>query len=214
MTPTHSNKKGVRYRYYTSHALLQGRKMAAGKISRVSAPEIEARVVAALRESAADSHPHDLPDRQLVEAHLSRVAIRENRLEITLKSPCGAADKASVGPIHVAWSAPALPRQGIAHQQEAPGTIDDDTRTALLAAIARSRAWIDALISGEAASFADIAQSENLAERHVRVFAALAYLSPRVVQEIVDGRVRAGTTVRDLAKNPPGSWNQQEARFL
>ena len=26
MTPSHANKKGVRYQYYVSHALLQGRK--------------------------------------------------------------------------------------------------------------------------------------------------------------------------------------------
>src|SRR5947199_6634578 len=29
MSPTHTNKKGVRYRYYTSHALLQRRKSGA-----------------------------------------------------------------------------------------------------------------------------------------------------------------------------------------
>jgi DNA-directed RNA polymerase specialized sigma24 family protein len=30
MSPTHSNKLGVRYRYYVSHALLQNRKQQAG----------------------------------------------------------------------------------------------------------------------------------------------------------------------------------------
>ncbi|MFX6972948.1 hypothetical protein ABTH74_19370, partial [Acinetobacter baumannii] len=41
MTPSHSNKRGVRYRYYVSHALIQGRKRDAGSVSRVPATEIE-----------------------------------------------------------------------------------------------------------------------------------------------------------------------------
>jgi hypothetical protein len=40
MTPTHANKKGVRYRYYVSQALLQNRKAEAGRIARVPAPEV------------------------------------------------------------------------------------------------------------------------------------------------------------------------------
>jgi site-specific DNA recombinase len=34
MSPTHANKKGVRYRYYVSQALLQNRKAEAGSIAR------------------------------------------------------------------------------------------------------------------------------------------------------------------------------------
>ena len=44
MSPSHANKKGVRYRYYVSHALLQNRKANAGSIARVSAPDVEALV--------------------------------------------------------------------------------------------------------------------------------------------------------------------------
>jgi site-specific DNA recombinase len=43
MSPTYSNKLGVRYRYYVSHAILQNRKVEAGSIARVPAPEIETR---------------------------------------------------------------------------------------------------------------------------------------------------------------------------
>jgi site-specific DNA recombinase len=34
MSPTHANKRGVRYRYYVSHALLQNRKTEAGSVAR------------------------------------------------------------------------------------------------------------------------------------------------------------------------------------
>jgi site-specific DNA recombinase len=41
MTPSHSNKDGVRYRYYVSHAVLQRRKQDAGTVARVPAAELE-----------------------------------------------------------------------------------------------------------------------------------------------------------------------------
>jgi site-specific DNA recombinase len=49
MSPTHANKRGVRYRYYVSHALLQNRKADAGSIARVPAPEIETLVCEGIR---------------------------------------------------------------------------------------------------------------------------------------------------------------------
>jgi DNA invertase Pin-like site-specific DNA recombinase len=50
MTPTHTNKRGARYRYYVSHALLQKRPDEAGSVPRVPAPEVESAVLKALRE--------------------------------------------------------------------------------------------------------------------------------------------------------------------
>ena len=53
MSPTHSNKRGVRYRYYVSHAILQNRKSEAGSIARVPAPEIETLVCDSVRRHLA-----------------------------------------------------------------------------------------------------------------------------------------------------------------
>jgi site-specific DNA recombinase len=50
MSPSHANKKGVRYRYYVSQALLQNRKSEAGSVARVAAPEVEDVVCRCLRE--------------------------------------------------------------------------------------------------------------------------------------------------------------------
>ena len=54
MSPSHANKKGVRYRYYVSQAVLQRRKSEAGSVSRVSGPDIENIVIEALRRALAD----------------------------------------------------------------------------------------------------------------------------------------------------------------
>jgi site-specific DNA recombinase len=48
MTPSFAIKKGVRYRYYVSCVLAQGRKSEAGTISRIASDAIDAFVLAAL----------------------------------------------------------------------------------------------------------------------------------------------------------------------
>jgi hypothetical protein len=53
MSPSHANKKGVRYRYYVSQALLQKRNAEAGSIGRVAAPDVEELAVAALRHQVS-----------------------------------------------------------------------------------------------------------------------------------------------------------------
>ncbi len=53
MSPTHANKRGVRYRYYVSHAILQNRKAEAGNIARVPAPEVETLVCDSVRRHLA-----------------------------------------------------------------------------------------------------------------------------------------------------------------
>src|SRR5215216_518816 len=69
MSPTHSNKLGVRYRYYVSHAILQKRRAEAGSIERVPAPDIEKLVLDAVRKHCASigeaEHPAAIDDRDL-----------------------------------------------------------------------------------------------------------------------------------------------------
>jgi len=53
MAPSHTNKKGVRYRYYVSRALLDGEPERAGKPSRIAANEIETILTNVLRQEWA-----------------------------------------------------------------------------------------------------------------------------------------------------------------
>jgi hypothetical protein len=71
MTPTHKNKRGARYRYYVSHAVMQKRNDEAGRVSRVPAADVEAAVVGALRERLGSGsnggRPRPVDDRDLVD---------------------------------------------------------------------------------------------------------------------------------------------------
>jgi hypothetical protein len=81
-----------------------------------------------------------------------------------------------------------------------------ESRDALLTAIAKARGWIDDMRLGRIASFAEIAEREAQGERHIRLLAPLAFLSPRIIAAIVDGTAPADLTVTGLAKALPYSW--------
>src|SRR4051812_37237551 len=65
MTPSTAKRNAARYRYYVSAPLSQGRKADAGSIARVSAPDIEAVVISALRQSHVQAADAGHPTRQL-----------------------------------------------------------------------------------------------------------------------------------------------------
>jgi len=69
------------------------------------------------------------------------------------------------------------------------------------------------LAHGRVASFAAIARREGKAERHIRLLAPLAFLSPRIVSALLDGAVPADLTLTQLASGLPYSWIEQEGRI-
>ena len=84
------------------------------------------------------------------------------------------------------------------------------SRDALLTAIAKARGWVDDIRLGRIASFAEIAKREDQGERHIRLLAPLAFVSPRIIAAIVDSSAPADLTVTGLAKALPYSWPEQE----
>ena len=70
MSPSHTNKSGVRYRYYVSHAILQQRQNEVGSVGRVPAAEIEKLVLEGVRNHPASGDEADgacaITDRDLI----------------------------------------------------------------------------------------------------------------------------------------------------
>ena len=228
MSPTHANKRGARYRYYVSQAVLQGKPPPPGLVSRVPAAEIEALVVAALRRHlSASSAREQLPDndRDLLERHLERVTLTPNHLELRLRQsfePAQSQDPANTlagrptaraTTMEVPWTSriPAAVN-GIIHVPAHNTPIKASRREALLIAIAKARQWIDDLADGRAASFTVIARREGRAERHIRLLAPLAFVSPRIVSALLDGTAPADLTLTKLARGLPYCWAEQEQR--
>jgi site-specific DNA recombinase len=100
--------------------------------------------------------------------------------------------------------------KGIIHEPSEKPTMKPESRDALLTAIAKAREWIDDIRRGRFASFVEIAEREAVGERHIRLLAPLALLSPRIIAAIADGTAPADLTVTGLAKALPYSWAEQE----
>ena len=96
MSPSHSNKLGVRYRYYVSQALLQQRKAEAGSVARVPAVEIEQLVLEAIRKHHASmgetEDPAIIADRDLIERHVDSVIVKPQALDVRLVRIFGSPD--------------------------------------------------------------------------------------------------------------------------
>ncbi len=78
MSPTHARKRGVKYRYYLSSALINGEAERAGSIRRVPAAEIEALVNRSVRAHLKLSEPVD--DQTLISTHVTRIEVRPAQL--------------------------------------------------------------------------------------------------------------------------------------
>ena len=72
MNPSHSNKKGKRYRYYVSQAIIQGNKKEAGSFSKIPAGEIENLV----RKEISDF----LTDKDKIQEYISDFDIHKQKL--------------------------------------------------------------------------------------------------------------------------------------
>jgi site-specific DNA recombinase len=214
MTPTHANKKGVRYRYYVSHALLQGQAKETGSVPRISAPEVEALIANGLR--ANNDADDDASDREIIQNHLGRAIVCRDQISITLRSGDSldaANNQNDVPTISVPFTATLPLRKGISHRPSGNHAMDEAKRSGLLTAIARSKEWVDTIVKDPATDIGTIAKRENLAGRHVRFLAPVAYLSPRIIEAIAEGRAPADLTVTRLVRNLPIVWAEQEKQL-
>jgi site-specific DNA recombinase len=228
MGPSHSNKGGARYRYYVSQAVLQRKSSPPGSIGRVPAAEIEALITATLRNQlnasgAGEPLPDD--DRVLLERHLERVTLTPNHLELRLRQSVEAAQAhdpannsaghpiANVTTITVPWTSPVPAAvKGVIHVPAHNTPMTPSRRDTLLMAIAKARNWVDELAHGRLGSFAVLARRERKLERHIRLLAALAFVSPRIVSALLEGCAPVDLTLTKFVRALPWSWAEQERR--
>lgn len=226
MTPSHRNKQGARYRYYVSHALLQKRNEAAGGLKRVAAPDIEFAVTRTVRdhfnESAEEKRSH-LSDRELIQRYVDRITVKPQDVEIRFlrqsEGDCGSLDKqnlattgaTSASVITLPWTIRASTKiKGVLHAPSPSSAMSAEKQELLLTAIAKARAWIEDLANGRVFSFAEIAKREGKVERHIRLLAPLAFISPKLISDISEGTLPA-IGVTELAKRAAFSWSKQPA---
>jgi site-specific DNA recombinase len=138
-----------------------------------------------------------------------RRSVPESRFPHTVAA---AASSTCTTVISLPWSVPAFSSvKGVLHQPEAKPTLKQETREAILLAIAKARSWIDDIASGCVRSLAEIAEREGKVERHIRLLTPLAFIPPRTLAAIIDGTGPHDATVTALAQAVPYRWGRTPA---
>jgi site-specific DNA recombinase len=210
MGPTHTRKRGRKYRYYMSSCLLQGRKELAGSVRRVPAAEIETIIAAALRKRMAAAST-DQDDIELIRSAVARVDVESDALVIAMK-PSNSSKK----PVkfQVLWKKPSSKRK---REILLPSTITtksslrpirSDARARLIAAIVRGRSWLDEIVSGAVMGTNELAIRERRTVRTINMTISLAFLAPTLVRAILEGALPRGIGYARLCDLPP-EWRRQ-----
>jgi len=84
---------------------------------------------------------------------------------------------------------------------------------ALIRAIVTAQAWVEQIKAGQSVS--DIMQAHNIPEGMIWKRIRLAFLSPKILQAIVDGTTNRDLTIKMLTRHDlPLDWSEQQALFL
>jgi len=213
MTPSYAMKRGVRYRYYVSAALLQGNKADAGSVRRVAAQDIEDRVVAALASHCLLEDGH-LDQREALHATVDKITV--GMVEIIIDLQAQSAPSGAQEAIRLAWTPPNHRRRrsttAPAGGRDLPtppsrSVIRAEARARLLTAIATGRAWLDQLVRG-GVDIPAIAVREGRSERSVRMILSLAFLAPDIVLAAITGTLPRGVGLSDMT-DLPMDWAEQ-----
>ena len=157
---------------------------------------------------AADDNGAELPDNELIRAHVARVEIKSDQLVIMMRNGETSAT------ILVPWikQPSKSPREIIRPSDGKFGAdkrpIRSETRVNLVKAIANGRRWLEEMVAGQVTNVDQIAKRENCSVRQVNRIIALAFLAPDLVQAAIDGRLPRGIGVETL-RDCPIEWRQQ-----
>jgi site-specific DNA recombinase len=151
-----------------------------------------------------------MDDRTLVERHVARVEVHRDELIVEVARADADGRECS---LRVPWQKATGKRrreifvpEGIPPQHARP--IRSETRTRLVASIARGRRWLEELTSGATATAQSIAEREGCSVRKVNMTISLAFLAPDLVKAAVDGRLLCGMGVARLI-DLPADWSRQ-----
>jgi site-specific DNA recombinase len=220
MSPSHARKRGIRYRYSVTSALLQGQPERAGSVRRVPAAEVEVLVSSAIREHF--NEPNKADDRELIHAHVVRVEVQADQLVIKLNSPTprqarrqtpDGRQKMEPTLLHVSWQKTPLKRKreiivpkSTTIQNARP--IRAETRAKLVTSIALGRRWLEEIVTGSVTDVEQIAAREKCSVRKINMTISLAFLAPDLVKAAIEGRLPHGIGVARLC-DAPVEWGRQ-----
>jgi hypothetical protein len=252
LTPSHAVKKGRRYRYYVSAALIADAGTDRARGWRLAAREIEVAVIRILADAMASPArlverfgAAGMPSEQVrkmlgragrlaaalrgspaeraktVRELVEKIVVDEKTIIIKLRRgpllggdvPSSASEAAGDSAIELTAEI-AFTRRGAETKLVLPGLAHQKQTArcdaALIKAIARGRAWFEELAMGRARTLQELAKRDGISRRYIRRLVGLAFLSPQLVEAILQGRQSVELTATRLTElDLPLDWTEQ-----
>jgi hypothetical protein len=254
LTPSHAVKKGRRYRYYISAALITEAAMEGMQSWRLAAQDIEDGVIGMLVDTltsparllerlGSPGTPSDQVRRLLGRAArlaatlcsspgerakiirdlVEQVIVDDKTIIIKMRRIAlsggpglsGTSEEPNASTIELT-AAVDFRRRGAETKLVLPGLAQQNRLSrcdpALIKAIARGRAWFEELASGRARSLQELAKRDGITRRYIRRLVDLAFLSPQLVEAILQGRQPIELTATRLTEfDLPLGWAEQHS---
>jgi hypothetical protein len=159
---------------------------------------------------------------KLIRALVQQVIVDENRITIKVRRSAllagnvpADASEASNGSTIEFTAAVDFKRRGVESKIVVPGMSQQNQASncdpALIKAIARGRAWFDELATGRARSLRNLAERDGISRRYIRHLVDVAFLSPQLVDTILQGRQPVELTATRLTElDLPLDWIEQQ----
>lgn len=243
MSPSHSNKKGKRYRYYLSQAIIQGKSTQPDTITKIPAPELEGLLLKAIPKLLEDDSYLSTIFRSLTAAHRqqapavaqSLAALPSNQQHVVFRKLLIRAilSKDAVTCTFSVKAFSAFLGVELNTQDEANFTIpirlkqiqggatyilsnhvhQRPPNPTLIKAIAKAIRWNEMLVTGEIASQESLAKLEGVRGGYLRKIVRLAILAPDIVEAILNGEEPAGLTLAKLHTIKTADWPTQRRQL-
>src|SRR5438270_582216 len=171
-----------------------------------------ARMAAALGGSPGERAKlvHEFVEKIIVDEKTINIKLRRSFL---LGIPSSASEAASEGAVELT-AAVAFTRRGAETKLVLPGLAPQKHSSkcdpALIKAIARGRVWFEELVSGRARSLQELAKRDGISRRYIRRLIGLAFLSPELIEAILQGRQPVALSATRLTElDLPLDWTEQ-----
>jgi site-specific DNA recombinase len=221
LAPSHAVKTGRRYRYYVSKHLVRDSGVGRKDGWRIPAAELERAVCNALLQDhevglllgdVRNGPSEASPDRLLSAVQSVRISEAKLHIKLDLQN-LSAGEPSGPGKAHTIDAAFSLRRRGVETRFVLSGQQAAEPDTVLIQRIVKACSWLDQIKAG--ASIREVAERDNVMPEYVSNNIDAAFLSPRILKAIMDGRQPPELTATRLFRTSlPLLWADQEQILL
>jgi site-specific DNA recombinase len=220
LTPTHSNKKGLRYYYYATMAKADTAAQSVSKSKlramRIPAGDIEGVVTAQLKAhlqnlTLEDGHEHCHSiqlDREIVLQHIAGVTVYHDAVEIVFNSSSNSSSQTVTIPAQLIRSGKG---KTLAIAPDHGQVVQANPDPSLIKLIVKAHCAREALEASGGAPLSDIASNLGYSRDYTLTLLRIAYLAPDITAAILAGKQPATLNRTRLARisSLPIDWHSQ-----